>query len=137
MALLRKKGEREDYSEQSFRAKGFESVYKKDVEEYAYDDNELKEKIEKVGRGYQIQRYKGLGEMNPEQLWETTMNPKTRLLMRVTLEDAAKTEELISTLLGDALQERKAYIQKYADFDKKDDFMDKVTVKKGESDGRD
>ena len=112
-------------------------VYKKDVEEYAYDDNELKEKIEKVGRGYQIQRYKGLGEMNPEQLWETTMNPKTRLLMRVTLEDAAKTEELISTLLGDALQERKAYIQKYADFDKKDDFMDKVTVKKGESDGRD
>ncbi|MBO4962863.1 MAG: DNA gyrase subunit B, partial [Clostridia bacterium] len=111
-------------------------VYKKDVEEYAYDDNELKEKIEKVGRGYQIQRYKGLGEMNPEQLWETTMNPKTRLLMKVTLEDAAKTEELISTLLGDALPERKAYIQKYADFDKKDAFMDKVSIKKGDADGR-
>ena len=112
-------------------------VYKKDVEEYAYDDNELKEKIEKVGRGYQIQRYKGLGEMNPEQLWETTMNPKTRLLMKVTLEDAAKTEELITTLLGDALQERKAYIQKFADFDKKDTFMDKISIKKGDADGRD
>lgn len=97
-------------------------VYKKDVVEYAYDDKELKKKIEKVGRGYQLQRYKGLGEMNPSQLWETTMNPQSRVLMRVTIEDAAEAERLITILMGDGLEERKAYIQKYADFNKEDNF---------------
>ncbi len=97
-------------------------VYKKDVVEYAYDDKELKKKIEIVGRGYQLQRYKGLGEMNPSQLWETTMNPQTRILMRVSIEDAAEAERLITILMGDGLEERKAYIQKYADFNKVDDF---------------
>ena len=97
-------------------------VFKKDVVEYAYDDKELKKKIDLVGRGYSLQRYKGLGEMNPSQLWETTMNPKTRVLMRVTLEDAAEAERLITILMGDGLDQRKVYIQTHADFNKIDDF---------------
>ena len=94
-------------------------------------------KKEKVGRGCQVQRYKGLGEMNPEQLWETTMNPKSRLLMRVSLDDVKLTERLVTTLMGDALVERKAYIQQHANFDKVDTFMDKVHVNKGDANGRD
>lgn len=73
-------------------------VYKKDVIEYAYDDNELQKAIDKVGRGYQLQRYKGLGEMNPEQLWDTTMDPKKRMLMQVTIEDAAEAENSLPRL---------------------------------------
>ncbi|MBE5744305.1 MAG: DNA gyrase subunit B [Clostridiales bacterium] len=101
-------------------------VYKKDVVEYAYDEAERVKKQEKVGRGYQIQRYKGLGEMNPEQLWDTTLNPENRLLMQVTIEEAASTERLITTLMGDAVDERKKYIQLHANFNKEDDFEVKV-----------
>ncbi len=97
-------------------------VFKKDVVEYAYDDKELQKKIEIVGRGYNLQRYKGLGEMNPSQLWETTMNPKTRVLMRVTLEDIAQAERLIPILMGSESESRKAYIQTYANFNKVDSF---------------
>ncbi len=97
-------------------------VYKNNVEEYAYDDNELQQKIEKVGRGYMIQRYKGLGEMDPSQLWETTMNPETRSLMRVTLEDAAEADRLITVLMGDEVGERKKYIFEHANFNKEDKF---------------
>ncbi|MBQ7339289.1 MAG: DNA gyrase subunit B [Clostridia bacterium] len=97
-------------------------VYKGNVEEYAYDDKELKEKIEKVGKGYQIQRYKGLGEMDPGQLWETTMNPKTRTLMQVTIDDAAEADRLITVLMGDEVGERKKYIFEHADFNKEDTF---------------
>ena len=97
-------------------------VYKNNVEEYAYDDNELKEKIEKVGRGYMIQRYKGLGEMDPSQLWETTMDPATRSLMRVTIEDAAEADRLITVLMGDEVGERKKYIFEHANFNKEDKF---------------
>ena len=103
-------------------------VYKKDVVEYAYDDSELQKAINKVGRGYQLQRYKGLGEMNPEQLWDTTMDPQKRVLMQVTIEDAAETEKLITTLMGDDIDGRKAYIAEHADFNKEDTFMDKVNV---------
>ena len=98
-------------------------VSKKGVVEYAYDDTELQKKIEKVGKGYEIQRYKGLGEMDPEQLWETTMNPETRSLLQVTLEDAMSAEKLITTLMGDQIDERKKYIQKHANFNKEDKFL--------------
>ncbi len=98
-------------------------VYKGNVEEYAYDDKELQEKIDKVGRGYMIQRYKGLGEMDPSQLWETTMNPETRSLMRVTIEDAAEADRLITVLMGDEVSERKKYIFEHADFNKDDSFV--------------
>ena len=103
-------------------------VYKKEVVEYAYDDSELQKAINKVGRGYQLQRYKGLGEMNPEQLWDTTMDPQKRVLMQVTIEDAAEAEKLITTLMGDDIDGRKAYIAEHADFNKEDTFMDKVNV---------
>ena len=97
-------------------------VYKGNVEEYAYDDNELQAKIEKVGRGYSIQRYKGLGEMDPAQLWETTMNPETRSLMQVSIEDAAEADKMITVLMGDEVSERKKYIFEYANFNKEDKF---------------
>ena len=97
-------------------------VFKKDVVEYAYDDKELQKKIDVVGRGYSLQRYKGLGEMNDSQLWETTLNPKSRVLMRVTLDDAAEAERIITILMGEGSEDRKAYIQTYADFNKEDDF---------------
>lgn len=97
-------------------------VYKGNVEEYAYDDNELASKINKVGKGYQIQRYKGLGEMDPHQLWETTMDPKSRTLMRVTIEDAAEAERLITVLMGDEVESRKRYIFEHSDFNREDTF---------------
>ena len=101
-------------------------VYKGDKVEYAYDDKELNEKIEKIGKGYQLQRYKGLGEMSAEQLWETTMNPATRNLTQVTVEDAAKAERMITTLMGDKVEGRKEFLAKYANFNKKDAFMEKI-----------
>jgi DNA gyrase subunit B len=97
-------------------------VYKNGVEEYAYDDNELQAKIDKVGRGYQIQRYKGLGEMDPSQLWDTTMNPQTRSLTQVTIDDAAEADRLITVLMGDEVGERKKYIFENANFNKEDNF---------------
>ncbi len=101
-------------------------VYKGDKVEYAYDDKELNEKIEKIGKGYQLQRYKGLGEMSAEQLWETTMDPNTRNLTQVTVEDAAKAERMITTLMGDKVEGRKEFLAKYANFNKRDTFMDKI-----------
>jgi len=97
-------------------------VHKGNNEEYAYDDKELAEKIAKVGKGYTLQRYKGLGEMNPAQLWDTTMNPETRSLMQVTIEDAAEADRLITVLMGDEVGERKKYIFEHANFNKEDKF---------------
>ena len=101
-------------------------VYKGDKVEYAYDDKELDEKIKKIGKGYQLQRYKGLGEMSADQLWETTMNPETRNLTQVTVEDALKAERMITTLMGDKVEGRKEFLAKYANFNKRDGFIDKI-----------
>jgi DNA gyrase subunit B len=89
---------------------------------YAYNDKELEQIIPK-DRKYTIQRYKGLGEMNPEQLWDTTMNPATRKLMRVELTDAAQEDRIISVLMGDKVEPRRDYISKHADFYRPDNFV--------------
>jgi len=89
---------------------------------YCYDDKELAKVTEKLSRGYTLQRYKGLGEMNPEQLWETTMNPDGRKLVQVTIEDAAEADRLITLLMGDKVEPRRIYISEHADFNRQDDF---------------
>lgn len=101
-------------------------VYKKDTVEYVYSDAELPDAIKRFGKGYQIQRYKGLGEMNPEQLWETTMDPAKRNLIQVSIEDAAEAEKMVTTLMGDNIEARKQYISLHADFDRKDNFIDNI-----------
>lgn len=92
---------------------------------YAYDDEELA-RITKGMKGYTLQRYKGLGEMNPEQLWETTLNPENRSLVRVTIEDAAYVEQLVTLLMGDKVAPRKEYITEHANFNRVDSFEDKI-----------
>ncbi len=89
---------------------------KKEVIEYAWSDEELREVTKKVGKGYTIQRYKGLGEMNADQLWETTMNPETRTLIRVRIDDAARAERRITTLMGDKVEPRRKWIEKNVAF---------------------
>ena len=104
-------------------------VYKKEQVEYAYDDKELDEKIKKVGKGYQIQRYKGLGEMSADQLWDTTMDPARRNLIQVTIEDAAEAANVIDMLMGDKVEGRKEFLAQNANFNKVDGFIDKVNFK--------
>jgi len=89
---------------------------------YAYDDKELAAATKAVGKGYTLQRYKGLGEMNPEQLWETTMDPSQRKLIQVTIEDAALADHRITILMGDKVEPRRDYITEHADFNKPDNF---------------
>ncbi|MGI6239227.1 MAG: DNA gyrase/topoisomerase IV subunit B [Christensenellales bacterium] len=90
---------------------------------YCYDDRALPAAIKKIGRGYTLQRYKGLGEMNPEQLWETTMKPDGRMLTQVSIDDLAEAERRISILMGDKVEPRRAYIGEFANFNKEDDFV--------------
>ena len=98
-------------------------VYKNNYTEYVYSDAELPQAIARAGRNYSLQRYKGLGEMNPEQLWETTMDPEKRNLIQVTIEDAAEAERMVTTLMGDDIESRKKYINEHANFDREDEFL--------------
>lgn len=96
--------------------KVYKNTKKGEVQKYAYSDDELEQVKKEIGKGALIQRYKGLGEMNPDQLWETTLNPESRTLLQVTIEDAAKAERMISLLMGDVVEPRKKYMYKYAEF---------------------
>ncbi|MDN7226754.1 DNA topoisomerase IV subunit B [Planococcus sp. N064] len=96
-------------------------VGKKEVVDYAWTEADLEASTKKVGKGYMLQRYKGLGEMNADQLWETTMNPETRTLIRVTIEDGARAERRITTLMGDKVEPRRKWIENNVDFGMEDD----------------
>ncbi len=97
-------------------------IAKKDKVEYVYSDEELEALKPQFGRGAEVQRYKGLGEMNADQLWDTTMNPEKRTLVKVTIDDATEAEKLVSTLMGDMVELRKAYIVEHANFNREDRF---------------
>ena len=89
---------------------------------YCYDDKELERVTAKLGKGYTLQRYKGLGEMNPEQLWDTTMDPGQRKLMQVSIDDAVQADRLVTILMGDKVEPRRDYISEFADFNRQDTF---------------
>ncbi|MEO0080618.1 MAG: DNA topoisomerase IV subunit B, partial [candidate division WOR-3 bacterium] len=85
------------------------------TEAYLYSDEELAEFLRKAKSGQvEVARYKGLGEMNPEQLWETTMNPERRTLKRVTMEDATEADEVFRIPMGEAVEPRREFIEKHA-----------------------
>ena len=94
---------------------------KKAVIEYAWSDDDLQDAIKKIGKGYILQRYKGLGEMNADQLWDTTMNPETRTLIRVRIDDLARAERGVTTLMGDKVEPRRKWIESNVEFGLQED----------------
>lgn len=89
-------------------------VYKGKKQIYAYNDEEMAAAMAEIGQGANVSRYKGLGEMNPQQLWETTMNPETRIMKKVTIEDGMIADQLFSVLMGDDVEPRREYIIEHA-----------------------
>jgi DNA gyrase subunit B len=99
---------------------------------YCYDQKDLKKATEEAGKGYTIQRYKGLGEMNPEQLWETTLNPDGRKLLQVTIDDATAADHIVNILMGDKVEPRRDYIISHANFEAGED-IDGIKLAGGEA----
>ena len=89
-------------------------VYKGKKQIYAYNEEEMAAAVAEIGQGANVSRYKGLGEMNPQQLWETTMNPETRIMKKVTIEDGMVADQLFSVLMGDDVEPRREYIIEHA-----------------------
>lgn len=99
-------------------------VFKDNKEQYAWRDNDLEEAKAKIGRGYEISRFKGLGEMDASQLWETTMNPEHRMLVRIRIDDPLLVETRVAVLMGKDASLRRKWVEENVDFNEKDNFED-------------